>query len=517
MNKYNIAEITYNPYVHETKILVNGNPLSEYSKLYQFFKDELCLWVDKLTALLYHELNSQYVIVFQGRDIDSEIMRYYAEKDSNCLAYRSRDFSLDISFQDRMKMLESIIEDRNLKIIKQYMSIDIVLSECNDKAEKVFKELDIENSFFKAESHINKNGVLIPEKYSFVWFNNYETALNFYSESANQVFILYPSDKNQLTKIKNRCFYYGVTDETINTRIQNCLLIKAFNDVFIEKIADIAPDRETLLKLTAIEPELEIDIPSLLEIGVSYPLKYRQLPDNGKFPEIGIKCNRPGSIELKHNCIIGLSEGISEISMFKYGELFPFFKQEIKVIARNKISKIITSVDSLRIEVGETFRLSFDVIPNDPDNYVCLEYCSSDESIASISNDQVVYGKSLGKCDIIYSAGKVSSKVKVEVLPRLSDFIIVNVSDDILELDLDLFSEYKLEIKPFPADAAHQSYKISSSDYMVVNPVGDVLKCISAGTAIITVSNDDNSVRKEIEVRIIKKKKSMIKLFRRGK
>ena len=69
--------IKYNPYTLKTDFQINGNPLSENSRIRELIGEELHMqeWIDKLPEHLIQEFNdNEYKITFHGTKLDYDYL-----------------------------------------------------------------------------------------------------------------------------------------------------------------------------------------------------------------------------------------------------------------------------------------------------------------------------------------------------------------------------------------------------------------------------------------------------------
>ena len=95
-----------------------------------------------------------------------------------------------------------------------------------------------------------------------------------------------------------------------------------------------------------------------------------------------------------------------------YNEGLPVEEPQVPVITVEK--------EELTLEVGESQKLNITVEPLD----TVLTFVSSDENIATVSEEGVVSAKAVGEVSITVSAGDVSKVVKVTVKNKPSDDVI---------------------------------------------------------------------------------------------
>ena len=308
---------------------------------------------------------------------------------------------------------------------------------------------------------------------------------------------------------KDNVYYYEASKTDVFNTIFNCFFTGPLLDCFLSMLNSYGLDDREIYLLTQMAPEIKIIVPKVLELGKSTPIKVYSVPHNNNLPSLDAICKPSHLLEVKWNRIIPLSAGQGEILFFEKGSIKPIYRTPVKVIQVNKIYQITISEDNVTLPIGGEYQLSFDYLPENADNLCELVYESTNENIASITSTQKIIAKSYGKCEIIYTAGKVSSRVSVTVLPKLSNYIIDEIDGDLLQMEEG--ASLPIHIRPFPEEAIDKAYNISCNDIMIANVVNNTIYALNRGETLIKIENLNRSVKKVIRIKVIKKKNTILK------
>ena len=115
----------------------------------------------------------------------------------------------------------------------------------------------------------------------------------------------------------------------------------------------------------------------------------------------------------------------------------------------------------LELNVGDVHLLEVIASPSDAEGYT-LQWESSDEAVASVSDDGEVTAVSAGTADITVSSGEISATCAVTVKePVIS---VESVSLDVQQLELNIGETYTLQATVLPENATNKGIKWSSDD-----------------------------------------------------
>ena len=145
----------------------------------------------------------------------------------------------------------------------------------------------------------------------------------------------------------------------------------------------------------------------------------------------------------------------------------------------------------LELNVGDVHLLEVIASPSDAEGYT-LQWESSDEAVASVSDDGEVTAVSAGTADITVSSGEISATCAVTVKePVIS---VESVSLDVQQLELNIGETYILQATVLPENATNKGIKWSSDDSEIATvDESGLVTAVSLGETVITVITDDGS------------------------
>ena len=145
----------------------------------------------------------------------------------------------------------------------------------------------------------------------------------------------------------------------------------------------------------------------------------------------------------------------------------------------------------LELNVGDVHLLEVIASPSDAEGYT-LRWESSDEAVASVSDDGEVTALSAGTADITVSSGEISATCAVTVKePVIS---VESVSLDVQQLELNIGETYTLQATVLPENATNKGIKWSSDDSEIATvDESGLVTAVSLGETVITVITDDGS------------------------
>jgi uncharacterized protein YjdB len=153
------------------------------------------------------------------------------------------------------------------------------------------------------------------------------------------------------------------------------------------------------------------------------------------------------------------------------------------------VTGVEIDLDADFIEVDEQVRLSHIVIPHDAtDNDAA--WSSDDEAVATVSEEGLVEGVSLGTTDIVVRVGEFTARCSITVMEEVID--VVSVSLDAPEKELARNEEFQLEAIVHPADATdpHVTWASEDPSIATVNADGLVIG-LKGGVTVVSATTRD--------------------------
>lgn len=154
---------------------------------------------------------------------------------------------------------------------------------------------------------------------------------------------------------------------------------------------------------------------------------------------------------------------------------------KVNVSSGTEIEEIIMP-ESLSVTRGQDIAIEIRLLPLDADK-TALRFTSSDESIATVSEEGIVSGLAVGEATITASSGSISEECRVTVSPVTVSEITLNETT----LNLEKGEKFQLTATISPDDADSRTITWSSSDEYIATVTQDgLVKAEAVGTATIT-------------------------------
>jgi len=271
--------------------------------------------------------------------------------------------------------------------------------------------------------------------------------------------------------------------------------------------------QEKVIDITTMEPKINIVLDSTVEVGKSNAIQITCDPPVKEPPKIVFNILDKTIASTNNLAIFGIKTGITEIEAYRYGSEIPFQVIKLNIIQRNRIKKIILDEDELILGIGNRKKLNFEYFPIDADNVSNVTWMSSNKKIAEINSEGLLICKASGKCKIFCTAENVSAVCTCEVYPYLENLSVALPNGENKELQLEQMQEYELQVKTYPENSIDGEWFVTSSDYNVVNIVGNKILAKNTGIANVSVTNVSKRKSVSFTVKVYKKKKKFIERF----
>lgn len=508
--------LTYNPYIPQLSVLINGKHPPEYSRLVQYSDEDIWIWHNEILDVLYSELRDDFYLQFTGRAADAEIVKYHCDLHEHCIGFESIDPVINDSLQERLGSLNQYLKQNDIvSYNKTIIDATFILSSDMQRFLEDIVSIDINNLFcstrIQTSSGKLKQFETTADSYLFIVVSDIQKGLDLASNftSSNPVFLIYVNEQNKLYQINESAVIYETTDESLIPAIFNCFLwlplLKAFRSCYTSVQKSIA-DKEPLKMISAMEPLIKISVDTKLEVGKSNPIQVTFDPPVKIPPKVIFKVLNETIASTDNICIFGKQPGSTRLDAYCYGSKKPFETIPINVFKRNRIKKLILNDDELVLGIGDTKKLQCDYSPLDADNAHSITWASTDESIISVDKQGTIKCLSKGTCRIICTAENVSAQCQCEVKPYLQE-LSVTLPENANTLSLKPMQEYELSIYKNPVDSIDSQLSICSSDCNIANVIGNRIIAKNVGTATISISN--STKRKSISFSVVVSKKKV--------
>jgi len=167
-----------------------------------------------------------------------------------------------------------------------------------------------------------------------------------------------------------------------------------------------------------------------------------------------------------------------------------------------RVTAISISPETFDLETGSTQQLVADITPANATN-LSKAWSSSDESVATVSQDGLVTAIAEGAADITVNSvdGGFEAVSKVNVIAAVVSVTGINISADNIGIKVGETTQLTAEV--LPVDASNKSVVWSSSDESIATVATDgTVTAVSKGIATITVVSKDGNFSKTCEVTV---------------
>ncbi len=509
------VELINNPFMQKLRILINGEAVSVYSNLEKYVDEPFIYWCDRILDDIYEECNySDFVLHFQSRKEELNIMEKIACDYKHCVQYSSGSLPRVTSLQERIKLLNNIIRNtQHDKSNIQNQKILFVIPESLKRFEEYFKGIEVKNSFLNIEASVIyysdsiKNNIYTD--YIFIINNNENIIKKIEKPGLNNDFIINICDENKFVKKHNGTFIYNTTEKNLFNTIFECLLLSPLMSVFLSCIENFSErvrsqyyeEIETLQSITAkIIPIIE---KRTIEIGHSCVIGFNTdlTGYNVDLSELNFSYSKQGIIRCNGILVEGIGIGNATLFVHRKGEHYPCASIDFTVIKRNRISQINLENDMLYLGEGDSLTLNYTYFPPDADNKDTIQWITDDKSIAVIDKNGYIKALKKGECIIYCCAEQISTSCRCIVKPHLKEIITESNCCELI-----YGQDKKIEIQTYPEDTIDGNIIMTSMNMQIANIIGNTIKGIGIGETRIIIQNTNKTVRTELLVKVMSEK-----------
>lgn len=524
-----IVELEYNPYIPQLQIVIDGSQPPDFSRLIQYFDEDICSWAHEIVDTIYAEVRDDFILTFTGTEQDAAIIQYVCETCKYCVGFKHKDFQISDSLPKRMGMLNQLIKKAGITAYErtvidatflipppqQHLLEDIMSIDINN----LFCAVRVGTAGLKLQLDENQNSML------FILASSLEDGIRYLGRTILQkpAYILVLGDNNKILSITRDYWCIETTQERIFETIFDCFIQMPLVSAFRKCITSIHGGKKLEKELQLVmctEPIISITTDKEVEVGKSIRIIATKEPDIGIMPKLIYKIRNQKIASCDGLSIYGLSEGDCVLEVYRSGSKQPFFTKSIRAYRRNRITRLILSDDLLLIGVSDHKRIALDYYPTNADNVKEITWKSTDEKILTIDSSGNAVAHSPGSCRIICTAENVSAQCICTVKPYLEDLIFNFTLDENSNIIMKPLQEFVVHAERVPNDCIDGDITISSSNYDIVNVVNTTLYAKNSGEAIITIKNSSARISRSFNVLVSKtqgqKKKSgfFSKLFK---
>ena len=505
-----LVEIQYDPYRPNVSVLLNGKRPSDYSQLIQYSDEDLWKWANQILDVLYMELNDDFCLIFVGRDCDADVLQKLCEENPHCIRFQKRALEVSDSLQDRMKRLNQLIRKSGITtyqktVIDAYFYIPPAFQAMLED----ILSIDINNQFCSVRVQaIGAKMAYKEEKHSVLFLlaedlsQGYEVLEKIQTE--RPVYVLILNGGSGVVRVTDQAWFIQTGQQNFFETLFGCFLqrplVAAFRNC-VQSIHGGGKITKELVKIATTVPIVNVAVGDEVELGKSIPLSFSTEPRTDKPPGLVCRMQNAETASCDGLSVYGLKEGVSTLEIYRQGSSKPFFTKEIRIIKRNRITKLVFSDDALLLGVGDQKQLGLDFFPQDADNTETIRWTSSDENVLSVDQSGCIQARADGRSRIICMC---------VVKPYMSKLEIQNAPDNAISMKP--MQEIKLIYEYEPQDCIDSKLYISSSNCDIVNVANETLYAKMPGQTEITLRNESGRISRVLTVSVedtIKPKKKV--------
>ena len=390
----------------------------------------------------------------------------------------------DTEFSSKVKI--TVLSNDKTKVAK-----DKTKKEVTPKKEETIVEEDSNEEGLNEEvnTHVNVKGVkIISNKKTLKIGEEFNLKYEVLPSNATNRKVTFSSNNKEVISVdssgKIKALKAGTADISIKTnegRFTDYVTIIVERDIIHVKSASMNKQNTSIIE------------------GESERLSYTITPSNADNRKVTWKSSNINVATVDGNGLVtAQKEGTASISIVtddgKITSSCTVFVTK-KVIRVNSIS---LNKNSMNLKAGTTERLTHSLSPSDATNQK-VSWSSSDESVASVSEDGIVSAKRGGTAKITVTTNDGNYNASCEV--TVTEILVTELSLNKSNFQMEKGSTIQIGCSIQPSDATDKTITWSSSDTKIatVDQSGNV-KGISYGMATITAKNKKSNKSKSVKI-----------------
>lgn len=517
MNK---VSVSYNPYLPELKINVNGRRLPEYSALMKYKHRPFSEWAGVFFDEIAREVNDSYELSYVGTVWEKDILERLGENDALCssFSYAFPEIADDIT--DRLMALQSLGDREPASEVSVGIwapDRELCSSFCDMLLESgVFEEEEdgLTSDAFPLTSISVKMADALREfsrmdlGFAFLPSESYEEAEDTIAAYGKPLTVVTASGFTGFSRLEGNHFFFDTdgsdTVDLFMNAVMEMVLPAVLSDrsYHIEKEVDAGhirlsgEERERLSLLTSTCKKVQVMIPGQLYVG-----RTLEIGTSSEKEAEGLNAeSENGLIRVCGMSLTGTQAGRDRISVFQEGDPDPVAFRDVKIVDAVLINEIRVFPKVKYIPEGIDEQLDLQVLPENAVNVSELKTEMEDPTVAVIDLQRhMVRGLRVGKSVVRIGTPDVQTEMTIIVQPHVRDIILPTG-----HVNLSAGESIRWKPRMEPEDSFEQLRIISSSPSTVEYRDG-FLTAKKTGTATIMVSTQDGNLRRECRVEVGRK------------
>ena len=486
----NSLKIKLNPYRDYNTASLDDRPFSTYSELSNFMKEPFLNWADKLLDTAEREINDSYNLVVAGEQFEKMILQDMQNEFDACQSYGTDEYAVNYSANERYQMILQLAKKYGIQFNLANYRMN-VCSEVELPSTVAFAttQSDIGNAFLIVTRDLGIEGSLISKMGSCI--------------------AVVISNQSKARSIGNAKYIWEITEDRLQS-VLNAIADRFVKVPFIVSISNElvsfipqmeAEDREKHALITEIDMFVSIgEIPSI-EVGNSYDLEIKTIPENSPVPMLGIESSNLSILSVDGNKLYAMAPGQAVVKFYREGEILPFDQREVTVFQNNFIAELTLDAEK-EMGIQRIQKIEVKMVPADAEDAGLIEWTSSDRKVAVVDDDGNIRTISAGKTTITAKASRVSSSIDIVVLPNIEE-----IKSSVKKTRLYVGDTKPMSVKITPQECFDDScvWKTSDSKVAIVEPTENgktVIRATGIGDCVLTCTAIEGGCSTTCEVKV---------------
>ena len=511
----------YNPFLKESKVLINDETISPYSSLNNYLLhpfDHFCM---NLVDTIYREINGSYELEFCSGAFETFIMKVLVQSRPE-VSFSERPFSNGLTIQDRFALLR-----KNGFSLPKESAVNLCISGSVDGAAFAAglcgtQDFSAGDGSVRYLRYADANPVSLyinadpasDVDLTIGLFSDPREAVMFCKAARNGIpcVAVTLADTLRVETAANKYLLSMRAEDLI------ALLPDLLDSLVVSKTITAAAQNAGLYfrsgeekeLITAIDPVVRITCNDKVAHNCSYTPIIQVFPQDSEVPQITIESSDSMIVRSSGNTIVGVSPGAAVVDFYIKGYYKPILRKTVTVFRVERIERIELSQESVITKAGEEFALTGTVYPQNAQNLSSLVWRSNNPSVATVDPSGIIRTLAPGSCVISLSTEDVSAYCQIEVAPSVEYIQLQAGNNVVIQGDkITSIIQQHIPIQPiaFPANAYDTSisYEIHSDNgaYPCVQYHDGILETLGVGRATITFISNDSGVRYTLNVEVI--------------
>ncbi len=389
--------------------MLDDRPCNQYSELSNYMKEPFLSWADKLLEAAENEINDNYSLVVIGENFEKMFLQDMQNENDACTNYGVDSYAIDYLANDRYQKVLPLAKKYgvgfNLANYKLGVCSDVELP---SSVSFGLINTDFNNAFLVVTRDPGIEGTIIRKN--------------------GPCLALVLSGQSKVRSIGNGRYIWEISESRL-PEVISAIVDRFVKVPFVVSISDALrnsipqmddEDKEKYALLTEIDMYISVgEIPDL-EVGKSYDLPIKTIPENSSIPELVVESSNPLVLAAEGNKLIALAAGNVQVKIYRADEIIPFDQKDVVVFQTNYVSQITLNGDNI-MGVGKIQDIEWSIIPEDAEDIDSIEWLSSDENIISVDKNGRVRSVNPGRAVITVKSTKASADYEIEVLPNIQE------------------------------------------------------------------------------------------------